>query len=430
MQNKPIGLILIILCFSTVTLLGQKNVNSPYSRFNIGSLNPTGSFRSLSMGGTGIAMRDNNSIYFSNPASYSSIDTSSFVFDFGVDLGVYNLDDGTNKFSTSDLNFNHLLMAFPISKRIGIATGLIPLSNGYYYLSNVIKSGDPGYDPIAGEVTYVHNGSGSLTQYFLGTGIRIVRNLSVGINMNVIFGELTRLNQFEFADYASSYSQSGKENLRINGINFDYGLQYSTRFKKDYFITAGFSYTPKSNLSSSIMRLGTRSTSYNTLLIDTLNYYYSHSNDSTRFPASFKTGISFGKTDKFAAEIDYVYTKWSDAMIHGMDSSLANTSAWMFGIEFIPDKYSNTGFLNRIEYRVGGHISDNYLRLKGVQLKEYGISCGLAFRMRKTLSRATIFFDYTRREGDLTKGLHIENIYSAGISLNLYDWWFLKKKYE
>ena len=430
MQHKLSGLILFLLCFSTVTLLGQKNVNSPYSRFNIGSLNPSGSFRSLSMGGTGVAMRDNNSVYFDNPASYSSVDTISFIFDFGVDYAKYQLDNGTSKFSTSDLNFNHLLMAFPVSKRIGIATGLVPLSNGYYYLTQSIKSGDPNYDPITGEVNFIHQGSGSLSKYFLGTGIRVIKNLSVGINMNVIFGELTRLNQFEFVDYTNSYNQNGKENLRINGINFDYGLQYSARIKKNYFVTAGFSYTPRSNLSSSLTKLTTRFTAYNFTSNDTLSYTYSHPNDSTKFPASFKTGISFGKTDKFVVEVDYAYTKWAEGMIHGMDSSLANTSAWMFGIEFIPDKYSNSSFLNRVEYRLGGHISDNYLRLKGVQLKEYGVSCGLGFSMRKTLSKATIFFDYTRRVGDLTRGLHNENIYSAGISLNLYERWFLKRKYE
>ena len=75
MQNKLIIVIFISLFSFAYTANGQKHINSPYSRFNIGTLEPAGSFRSLGMGGVGTAMRDNSSIYFTNPASYSSLDT-------------------------------------------------------------------------------------------------------------------------------------------------------------------------------------------------------------------------------------------------------------------------------------------------------------------------------------------------------------------
>jgi hypothetical protein len=87
MQHKLIKITLVLLFSYTLTIQGQKLVNSPYSRFNIGTLAPVGSFRSLGMGGVGTAFRSNNTIYSSNPASYSSLDTNSFVFDFGIDYG-------------------------------------------------------------------------------------------------------------------------------------------------------------------------------------------------------------------------------------------------------------------------------------------------------------------------------------------------------
>ena len=97
MQNKLIIVIFISLFSFAYTASGQKHINSPYSRFNIGTLEPEGSFRSLGMGGVGTAMRDNSSIYFSNPASYSSLDTISFVFDFGLDYGRNFISDERNK---------------------------------------------------------------------------------------------------------------------------------------------------------------------------------------------------------------------------------------------------------------------------------------------------------------------------------------------
>ena len=64
----------------------------------LATLEPAASFRSLGMGGIGIGMRSNSSIYFANPASYSSLDTNSFFFDFGLDYGIVKLSDGVKQF--------------------------------------------------------------------------------------------------------------------------------------------------------------------------------------------------------------------------------------------------------------------------------------------------------------------------------------------
>jgi hypothetical protein len=203
MRNKLFLVLIPFLIISVNTTLAQKLVNSPYARYNLGILNPSGSFRSISMGGTGIAMKDNSSIYYSNPASYSSFDTVSFVFDFGLDYSVSTLDDGADSYTSGDMNFNHLLMGFPVGKKWGVATGLTSFSNGYYYLSEVITSDDPEYDPVTGTLASVHKGSGSISRFFLGTGVDITDKLSAGANLVVTFGEIIRLNQYEFGDYAN-----------------------------------------------------------------------------------------------------------------------------------------------------------------------------------------------------------------------------------
>jgi hypothetical protein len=432
MQNKQVIIYFILFLFFTSAAEGQKLINSPYARFNIGSLDPTGSFRSLSMGGTGIGMRENNTIYFNNPASYSSIDTTSFVFDFGLDYSVIGLSNGTSSYSSDDMNFNHLIMGFPISKGWGVAIGIVPVSNGYYNLSQITKNGDPGYDPIAGSIASLHKGTGGFTKFFLGTGVNIVKGLSAGANLNILFGEVERLNEYAFVDQASSFSQLYIENLRISGLNFDYGLQYSVNLKKEYFLTGGFSLTAEKKYRSSLEQLKERfaNYSYDPYSPDTLSYINGTSKDSTRLPGTIRFGLSFGKKDKFVAGVDYVLSNWSDARIHGSDALMANTKSLSMGIEYIPDKYSNLSFLKRIEYRLGAHFSDNYIILNGVQLKEYGFSCGLGVPMRNPFNRTNIYFDYTRRSGDLAKGLHNENIYSIGLSVNLYEQWFYKQRYQ
>src|SRR5512133_2003719 len=115
MRNKLI-LSLFLLIIISITATSQKSINSPYSRFNIGSIEPSGSFRSLGMGGFSTGMRGNNTLFFSNPASYSSIDTNSFVFDFGMHFGRSTISDGSSTHTSDDYNFDHLLIGFPVAK--------------------------------------------------------------------------------------------------------------------------------------------------------------------------------------------------------------------------------------------------------------------------------------------------------------------------
>jgi len=426
MQNKLITVSLILIFILTAQVKGQKLINSPYSRYNIGTLDPSGSIRSLSMGGTGVAMRDNSAIYFVNPASYTSLDTTSFLFDFGMDYSINILNDGENNHRSDDNNFDHLLIGFPMGRGWGMALGIVPVSNGYYNLTETTN------DPGIGEVTSVHNGKGGLANVFVGTGKNITRNISIGINMNVLFGTLERTNQFEFADYANTFSQFSSENLKINGINFDYGLQYNKKLKKDYFFTAGMSMAVGKRYRSEFEQLIVRYAAVPTSIYspDTLSYIKTVSKDSTKLGSTLRLGVAFGKKDKFVVGIDYVTANWADARIHGSNGYLADTKSLLFGVEYIPEKYSNTSYLKRIEYRIGGHLADNYLLLNGVQIKEYGASCGIGLRIRNSLSKANLYFEYTRKNGDLTKGLHNENLYTIGISLNLYDFWFIKRKYE
>jgi hypothetical protein len=46
------------------------------------------------------------------------------------------------------------------------------------------------------------------------------------------------------------------------------------------------------------------------------------------------------------------------------------------------------------------------------------------------LSRTNLFFDYTRKAGPSGSILHTENYFTLGFSLNLYDFWFIKRKYD
>lgn len=67
---------------------GQKSVNTPFARYGIGNLELQGPFRMRAMGGISSGIRDNLTLNYLTPSSYSSTDTASFLFDFGIDYTV------------------------------------------------------------------------------------------------------------------------------------------------------------------------------------------------------------------------------------------------------------------------------------------------------------------------------------------------------
>lgn len=425
MQNKLL-IVFISLFFLGVTVSGQKVLNSPFARFNIGILQPEGSFKSLGMGGVGVAMRDNTSIYFSNPASYSSFDTLSFLFDFGVDYGNNNIAGNTSSFSSKDFNFHHLVLGFPVSRNWGVAVGIVPFSSGYYSLSTEVVAGNPLYDPNTGDYAVDHSGDGGLTKFFVGTGVKVTKNFSIGANMTFLSGQLTRRNQFAFADFATVFNNRSQESLDIHGLNLDYGIQYTASLKNNYFLNIGASISSSNNYKTKYNQLTEKFTVYGAF--DTISY--SHNDYARTFiPGELRFGVAFGKKNKFTTSLDYVTSKWSSLKIPGSTDYAADIKTVKFGLEYIPDKYSNYNFINRIEYRIGGHYGDNYLIINNSQLKEYGASVGLGIPLPRTASLANIYFDFTRKTGSFTS-LHREDVITVGISLNLYDNWFVKRKYE
>jgi hypothetical protein len=436
MRNKQILIILTFLSAITVTSFGQKLINSPYSRFNIGTLEPAGSFRSQAMGGLSTSLRGNNSIYFFNPASYSSLDTNSFIFDFGFDYSQNHISHNGSNYKSDDMNFDHLFMAFPLKKGGGFALGVIPISNGYYKIIETVTSSDPNYDPIVGEFKALHSGEGTLTNLFAGAGFNITRDLSVGINMTILFGTLKRSNQVEFgdADYYFVYSVNAAEKLHIGGTNLDLGMQYNLPLKNNYFLTTGVSLTTKKHYKSTYELDSYKFTAFSTR--DTISYV-SETGRNAFIPGTLRVGVSFGKKNKFTTGLEYVTAKWSNAEIPGSAGYAADTRSYSFGAEYIPDKFSNYSFFKKVEYRIGAHMGDNYLIFNGEQMKEIGASFGVGIPMsrsltdKKSMSRTNLFFDYNRRSGSGSNStLPVENYFTVGVSLNLYDFWFVKRKYD
>jgi len=246
--------------------------------------------------------------------------------------------------------------------------------------------------------------------------------------MTILFGILERNYSLQFSDLDNYFHNSASEKIQVKGINFEYGLQYRAKIADNYFFNAGLSLTTGKTYTSKYNYIAVRTSAYEA--VDTISYAADES-APVFLPGTYRAGISFGKVKKFTTGFDFVSTSWSKAEIPGYGGYAANTKKFMWGLEIVPDRYSNFNFFKRIEYRVGAHLGDNYLIINGEQIKEMGATFGLGIPMKKTsLSRANFFFDITGKKGSEAAGMHDERIITIGASLNLYDWWFIQRRYD
>jgi hypothetical protein len=82
-----------------------------------------------------------------------------------------------------------------------------------------------------------------------------------------------------------------------------------------------------------------------------------------------------------------------------------------------------------MEYRIGCRYGESYTLFGGDNVKEYGITFGTGIPMRRSRSRISLVVDLSTR-GKADSEIPGETRISVGASLNLYDYWFLKRQYD
>lgn len=416
--------LICLLALLATGAAGQKNVNTPFARYGIGNLEQQGTFRTRAMGGISGGIRDNLTLNFLTPASYSSIDTTSFLFDFGIDYGVALLKENDLRYYSQDMTFSHLMMGFPIMKGWGVTAAILPFANGAY---------DIGYTTegigVTGSIYEHHNGTGGYQKALLGTGIRPLPFVSVGANVFYMFGEVTRINDFIFTGDNNYFNTRKQASSALRGIGFDASVQFMLELSDNRFINAGVTYTPAFDLNTDnedfIFRYSNIQTS--SLALDTLSF--GSLSTTSRMPQSVRAGFSLGKVDKLTAGADIVYTRWSKASFPGTYGTYTDALSLHAGAEYIPEKYSNYSFFDRVEYRIGCRYGESYTLFEGDQVKEYGITFGTGIPMRRSRSRISLAVDLSTRGGSNGE-IPRETRISVGASLNLYDYWFLKRQYD
>ena len=394
----------------------SKNIFSPYTLYGIGQLSQPGFSNTRGMGDAGIGMRSRYMINHLNPAALTAQDTATFIVDFGIESNNIYAATKDRKTSFNGFGFDHLSIAFPISKRIVTAITIQPMTQVGYRVA--YDETNPEVLAQVGNVSYEFFGKGGINIGQIGVGVKVYKGLSVGANFNVYFGSIDRdYNKIFPASnplYLSSYTTS---RVMVSNVGFSTGLSYAHQIDDDKFINFGATYQPKLNISASATELSTGSS-----VIDTNSY--NHSRIDFGIPAKMGVGVSFGKKYAFTFSGDYEFTQWDKVSAIDKYSEYVNTNAFRAGVEYIPNIRDFRNYFNRITYRLGVRYSDLYFKVNGQKTNDMAVTAGLGIPIRG-LSYVNTSFEFGQR-GTISDGGIRERYFTFTVGISLFDNWFLK----
>jgi len=413
------SLVVLFVMVSGLTL-AQNNTNSPYTRFGYGEITDNGSGKSKAMGGTSIGIRSNTCINTANPASYTSIDSLTFMFEFGGIGQMSRFTNSQGSIHTYNANIEYITMQFPIKKWLAGSAGLLPYSFvGYNFSSqdSIPTSTNNGIEQV--KYTLRSLGTGSLNQAYIGLSAKIGKHFAIGLNTSYIFGSIQNTDSLTFvkSDITSGSAPTTRNaTLSVRDINFRYGLQYFTNLSKNTKLTVGLIFENKSSLNGDYS-LGISG-------VDTIS---SKNKASFEKPLTIGGGLSFDFKDKLTIGGDFLYQNWADAKFFGVKDSLSNRTKFSIGGEYLPNINSKK-YINKMTYRFGAFLKNDYLNINK-STSDYGLTFGLGLPSKGTKSLFNLGFEYGKI-GSVSNNLIKEDYYKISFNVTFNETWFFKRRFE
>jgi len=397
----------------------QNGSTSPYSRYGIGDIISEGFTDQAGMGGLGAALASPFNINFTNPASY--IADSIVLFEVGARGEVRELERNGATTTLNSSSFSYLSLAFPIVKgKVAVAFGVLPISTVGY---NIVVNDNNV--PDIGTVRYKYEGDGGYNKFFLGTGVRLSKRLTAGLNVSYLFGTIDNVKSVEFP-FASNYFNSRYINaVTANGFNFDYGLMYEKPIKHGLMFRAGFtgSLSTKVNASNSQYYYNYSISPFGGEIVKDSVFNASEEKGKIQLPQYWRGGITIEKPNKWVVGTDFIYNNWKQFESFNSHDSLKNSYSAIIGGQRMAEHF---------DYRMGFRYTNSYLNLKDTRLDDYAFTLGIGIKKlfaKRAPSTINVAFEFGQR-GTLENGLIKEQYVKFHLGFTLSDIWFIQPKYD
>ena len=417
----------------SIVAAAQSGTNSPYSQYGFGTLADQTNGFNRGMNGLGVAYREGNQLNFINPASYSSIDSLTFIFDVGMSGQLTNFEENGKKINANNANFEYAMGAFRAFKHVGMSFGVVPFSNVGYSYSVTNDVGD------AQSTTYTNTyyGNGGLHQAFVGIGWELFKGFSIGANGSYLWGSYNRSVVNSYSDpYVNTLSKY--YTTEITNYKVDFGVQASIPLSKKSNITLGATYSLPHKLGADPSCLVISNNSQ-TSVADTASYVVK---DGLKMPAIISGGVMLNIKNRLRIGADYQLQKWAETgypeykVNNGLPSYTLNESYYddrqkfTFGGEYCKNVNSRK-FFDRIRFRAGASYSTPYYYINGKEgPKELSVSAGFGIPITNLWNNRSILNvsgQWVRTEAS---GLIKENTFRINVGITFNERWFMKWKVE
>ncbi|HAL81967.1 MAG TPA: hypothetical protein DCO83_06845 [Mucilaginibacter sp.] len=447
-----ITILLAVSAFGAMAQSAQTmaTTSSPYSQYGLGNIDPALLPQNFGMGGIATAInRINgyNNINPLNPASYAAINFTT------IDAGIYSnvstfsqtASTGSNVSATNtDFRLSHVAFAIPVNRYSALSFGLLPYSEmGYNNVTTLSNFGTvqppKGYPKIdTNAVNYINSGNGTLSKAYLGYGYAVTKHLFIGANLSYIFGNLQQFSSAEVSNLYGILNSRIEQNNSVNGLNYDYGIQYSFDFgeSNQKHLVLGYSASANSKISTTntyIVSQYTYTSGVENIAVDSL-VKQQGAKRTIQLPQINHFGISYQYDTHFLIGADYTMGHWSSLTIAGTNAGFQDSKTINIGGQFTPDINSLHNYFARMDYRLGIIYDQTYLNVNNVNINTKAVTFGLGLPLAPNNTNTAFykvnFSAEIGQTGTLQNGLVKDNFVSFRLGFTINDKWFQKYKFE
>lgn len=425
---KKIGFAFVYLV--TLVTYAQEGTVSPYSYFGVGDSRALGTIENQMMGGIGM-YADSIHINLKNPAALSKLgvqfgeDFGLTTYAAGISHKMLRLKSFSEQQSATQTNLEYLALAFTLKKGWGMGFGVTPYSSvGYSLVSEIDNEIDPA-------VINQYDGSGGLNRVYLSMGYAITNDISIGVTGNFNFGtlEYRRIQSVEDVQFGTL----DERNSRVNGLDFNYALNYMPTFKDKYQLVASLRVNTQANLTSeNTQEVGSFSlvNGQNIEVLDVNLEAQGLRRTDLKIPTTTTIGLGYGESRKWFLGAEYSFqglSSFSNDFLGVENLEYKNASSLALGGFFIPSYSSFDGYFKRVTYRAGLRLDKTGMVVNNTDINNFGITFGLGLPLGRSFSNLNVGFELGRR-GTTSADLLEESYFKINIGMSFNDQWFRKRK--
>lgn len=419
--------ILGCLLMASTTIVGawaQGGTKSPYSQFGIGALGEQSQGMSRGMNGVGYALRQGNQVNTLNPASYSSVDSLTMIFDMGLSGQLTHFEESGVKRNASTANFEYVVGSFRAWKNVGVSFGVLPYSSvGYDYETSTT-------DSKTGTLTESYSGSGGLHQVMLGVGWRVLKPLSVGVNAAYLWGTTERTVLPSPSSALNTLTK--KYSTTVNSYKLDFGVQWVQPLGKLDRLTLGAVVGIGHNLNNKL-NMSIINKDQLTNLSDTTSFTVA---DAYELPLTIGGGAAYNHAGKLTVAADFTFEKWGKLKFPGykggdylmLSGLLEDRMKINAGLDWLPNPSPLGGsYLSHVHYRMGAGYATPYYYINGHDgPKELSVSAGVGLPIVNKYNNRSVLNISGQWARSSADGFITENVFRINVGITFNERWFMK----